>query len=302
MNNNRPECSLVKTAAQKYLSNIISVEPVPKGSSTYVYRVTTTSGTYYMRFLPDDASFAAEVLVHNSLYTAGVKVPKILGFEHKNEYTGLSLMLVDEITGTCIEDDPPINNLHTILRDAGRQLALIHTVTVDGFGWIDRSSYDKLKGEKRSFDEYFSEYLNNDLQAISQHPFSEEEKIQIHNLMISARKTLNVQKAVLVHGDFDISHIFHSKGSYSGIIDFGEIRGNNSLFDLATFIGFYQDRKAYSYLLEGYCEITNLTAEDLYSAELMALFILLRVLGKKARPHWYRLIKKQLDYIGNTYQ
>jgi aminoglycoside phosphotransferase (APT) family kinase protein len=301
MNNNRPECSLVKAAAQKYLSNIISVEPVPKGSSTYVYRITTASGTYYMRFLPEDASFAAEVLVHNTLYAAGVKVPKILGFEHKNEYTGLSLMLVDEIPGTCIEDDPQLNNLQNILRDAGRQLALIHSVTVDGFGWIDRSSYDALKGEKQSFDEYFSEYLNNDLQALSLQPFSDAEKIQLHDLMLIARKTLNVQKAVLVHGDFDVSHIFHSNGNYSGIIDFGEIRGNNPLFDLATFIGFYQDRKAYSYLLEGYCEITKLPAEDLYSVELMALFILLRVLGKKASPHWYRLIKQQLNYINNSY-
>ncbi len=96
---------------------------------------------------------------------------------------------------------------------------------------------------------------------------------------------LSVQNAVLVHGDFDISHIFHSIGRYSGIIDFGEIRGNNRLFNLATFVGFYQDRILYSYLLEGYCEIAYLTEEDLFATELMALFIILRFLDKKVNTN-----------------
>lgn len=301
MNNNAPELGVVKTVAKKYLNNIIGVERVPKGTSTYVYRVTTKSGTYYMRFLPENASFAAEVLVHDTLYAAGVSVPRVIGFEHKNEHTGLSLMLLDEIPGNCLEDDRPQTNLQGILREAGRQLAIIHSIPVNGFGWIDRKSYDTLKGEKASFDKYFSEYLNDDLKTLCQYPFSDTEIIQITDLMMTAQQMLNVQNAVLVHGDFDISHIFHSACKYSGIIDFGEIRGNNRLFDLATFVGFYQARTIYSYLLEGYCEITHLVDEDLYAAELMALFIILRILSKKvntnSHEYWYRLARKQLQQI-----
>ena len=300
-NTNIPESGVVKAIAEQYLDNIISVERVLKGTSTFVYRVTTNSGTYYMRFLPEDASFAVEVLAHNTLCTVGVSVPRVIGFEHKNELTGLSVMHVDEIPGICIEDDWPQKNLQDILREAGRQLALIHSISVDGFGWIAKDSYDKLKGEKHSFDEYFCEHLNYDLQALSQYPFSDEERRQINELMLRARQVLNVQNAVLVHGDFDISHIFHSSYKYSGIIDFGEIRGNNRLYDLATFVGFYQDRITYSYLLEGYREIVHLTDEDLYATELMALFIILRFLGRKvnanSREHWYRLAKKQLSQI-----
>ena len=301
MNHNAPESGVVKIVAEKYLDNIICIERVPKGASTYVYRITARSGTYYMRFLPENASFAAEVLVHNTLCAAGVSVPRVIGFEHKNEHTGLSVMLVDEIPGTCIEDDLPKVNLQDILREAGRQLARIHNIPVDGFGWIDKGSHLILKGEKRSFDEYFREYLNNDLQSLCRYPFSDAEIMRITDLMLTAQRMLNVQKGVLVHGDFDISHIFHSAGRYRGIIDFGEIRGNNRLFDLATFVGFYQDRRLYSYLLEGYCEIAHLTDEDLYATELMALFIILRFLGKKvnsnSREHWYQLAKKQLCQI-----
>lgn len=250
MNNNAPDHEVVRLVAEKYLNNIMTVERVPKGSSTYVYRVTTNSGTYYLRFLPEEGSFATEVLVHNTLYTAGVRVPRVIEFEKRDERTGLSIMLLEEIKGNCLEDDMPQTNLQGILNEAGQQLAIIHSIPVEGFGWIDRSSYNKLKGEKHSF---------------------------------------------------DISHIFHSAGRYSGIIDFGEIRGNSRLFDLATFVGFYQERTAYSYLLEGYSKIIYMTKEDLYAAELMSLFIILRFLGKKvnsnSRGHWYRLAKKQLEQI-----
>ena len=301
MNDTAPDLETAKSITEKYLDGVLRAERVVKGSSTYVYRMAAKSGTYYLRFLKENASFATEVLALNALYAAGVRVPRVIGFEHKNERTGLSVMLVDEIPGICIEDDRPKTNLREILRDAGRQLARIHGIPVDGFGWIDKGSYEKLRGEKRSFNEYFSEYLETDLQTLRRYPFSDEERMRITILMREARQTLDVRSAVLVHGDFDISHIFHSEGRYSGIIDFGEIRGNSRLFDLATFVGFYQDRAMLAFLLEGYCETMRMTDEDLYATELMALFMILRFLGKKAdapsRGHWYGLARKQLEQL-----
>lgn len=53
--------------------------------------------------------------------------------------------------------------------------------------------------------------------------------------MEQTRLILDVPNAVLVQGDCDVSHVFHSNGKFSGFIDFGEIRGNNRVFDLAVF-------------------------------------------------------------------
>ncbi len=301
MEYNEPKATDVKTVAEKYLEQVIKIERVPKGSSTYVYRTVTNTETYYIRFLPEEASFATEVFVHRTLYEAGVSVPRIIGWEHKNELTGLSVMIENEIPGISVEDERPKLNLQEIMRDAGRQLAHIHSIRVNGFGWINKDYHDVLKGEKAGFDEYFSEFLSGDLNILHQYPFSKAERIRITDLMMKAQEILRVKNAVLVHGDFDISHIFHSAGRYSGIIDFGEVRGNNRLFDLATFTGFYQDRMLYSYLLDGYLEIAYLSEEDLYAVELMALFIILRLLGKKvntdSREHWYQLAKRQLSRI-----
>ena len=60
----------------------MNVERVSKGRSTYVFRLITGSGTFYIRFLPEDASFTAEVLAHNILLDMGVIVPPVIGFEH----------------------------------------------------------------------------------------------------------------------------------------------------------------------------------------------------------------------------
>ena len=306
MKGNAPEASVVRAVAEKYISDVVSVERVSKGWSTYVYRVTTDSNTYYIRFLPEDASFAAEVLAHNILLDKGVTVPRVIGFEHRDETTGLSVMVTEEIPGVCVEDEWPRDDLRGILREAGRQIARVHEVPVDGFGWIDRTSHDKLKAEKRTFQDYFTEFLSSDLQALERYEFTDEERVRIADLMGTACQMLDTQDAVLVHGDFDVSHIFHSNGRYRGLIDFGEIRGNNRLFDLATFTLFdgSPDRIAYSHILEGYREATRLADDDLYGAELMVLFRILRFLGKEvndsSREFWYRATKRQLTRIADA--
>jgi aminoglycoside phosphotransferase (APT) family kinase protein len=288
------------------LSNVVNVDRVSKGWSTYVYRVTAGTGTYYVRFLPEDVSFAAEVLAHSILLDKGVTVPRVINFEHRNQTTGLSVMVTEEIPGVCVEDEWPRDGLRGILREAGRQIARVHEVPVDGFGWIDRTSYDKLKAQRRTFQDYFTEFLSSDLQTLERYEFTDEERSHIADLMETACRMLDLQDAVLVHGDFDVSHVFHSNGRYSGLIDLGEIRGNNRLFDLATFALFDRspDRIAYSYVLEGYREMTGLTYDDLFATELMALFQILRFLGKKvndnSREYWRQMARKQLSRIADT--
>jgi hypothetical protein len=246
-------------------------------------------------------------------------------------------MVVDEIKGKSIEEIRPKNEkvLKNIMKSAGKQLAIIHSVKVDGFGWINRNYHDILKGEKNHFNDYFNEYLESDLQSLHQYSFTEKEINYFMKSMNIAQKILFTESAVLVHGDFDLSHIFYSQEEnihnnnlkeeedillfdmnneiseninyfYSGLIDFGEIRGNHKVFDFATFILFYQERELYSYLIDGYREISQFNQEDIYATEFMALFIILRFLGKyvttKKEKFFFTLAKTQLDFIISKYE
>ena len=305
----------VLNAAQKYLPDIKSIKRVPKGGSTYVYQIKTSSELCYARFLPEDCTFAVEATAHKIMTDLGVQVPQIIAYEDKEAISGQSMMLISEIPGVCMEESCPENPAE-ILREAGRQLALIHSIPVDGFGWIDRNSHDMLKGEKNSFLEYFDNYLADDLVCLNYYECPDEEKEQIRSYMEQAKSMLDVQSAVLVHGDFDISHIYHESGKFSGFIDFGEIRGNNRLYDLAQFsyVDSSPDRSAYYHLIDGYRETAQLTDDDLYAIELMALFIVLRFAGKKVEElidddlenlqddFWYGLVRKQLERINHLQQ
>ncbi len=59
----------------------------------------------------------------------------------------------------------------------------------------------------------------------------------------------------MAHGDFDTSHIFAANGSYTGIIDFGEIRGAEPTFDLGHLALHAPD--ALPAVLQGYASVTR---------------------------------------------
>ena len=61
--------------------------------------------------------------------------------------------------------------------------------------------------------------------------FSASELDQLWSLLTSERRR-DLESAWLAHGDFDATAIFYRDGRYSGLIDFGEIRGTEPLFDL----------------------------------------------------------------------
>ncbi|OGN89098.1 MAG: hypothetical protein A2158_06735 [Chloroflexi bacterium RBG_13_46_14] len=308
MKNIAPDTNTVQNVVERYLDNVISVERVPKGYSTYVFRAKTEGETYYVRFLPEDASFAAEVLAYNILLERGVIVPRVIAWEHRNEETGLSVMLTDEISGVSVEEEWPSENAREILIEAGRQIALINKVPVDGFGWIDRNSYHTLKGVQSSFRDFFTDGLAEGLEILNLFDFSDTEISRIAELIETAGRILDTENAVLVHGDFDTSHIFHNGGSYTGIIDLGEIRGCIRPGDLATCLLFDGQKRtlAYEYILEGYRDSAPLTDDDLYGIELFMLYMaVMGMRNKESRPRladfFYTRARDQLDWINKLY-
>jgi len=306
--NDGPIETLVVSICKKHFSNnetVISVERMMSGDTTFVYRINMTEKTYYARFLPKDGRFNIELLVHKILLEHNINIPRILFYEEENVETGLSFMIEEEMPGMSLEEAyPKDNELKKILFDAGRQLAQINRISfIEGFGVFDVRSKVKLKGEKKSFEEYFFCSFEERLSFLDMYPFTTSESMYIRKITEIAKKKLNVKTSVLAVGDFSLDHIFHMNGQYTGIIDLGKSCGNNRLYDLGYFTAFYQNRTMLGYLLEGYQVIETLDKEDLHSIELMALCVLVKMLGIKAQTnsssYWYGLMKQQLkvDYI-----
>lgn len=209
----------------------------PTGTSTQVYRVDRRAETFYVRIAEDaGASFAPEVALHRALRDAGVRVPAVVHYTPFDDALARSVMVTTEVSGCPLDAATPARAVAAIGRMIGRDLARIHGVPVHGFGWIRRDHGEPgwpLRGEHRRYADYVDP------------PAVAAPLIGIGFTVTQARQVEQLLEEVVevgpsdgvgsvAHGDFDTSHVFQSAGRYTGLIDFGEIRGTDYPFDLAT--------------------------------------------------------------------
>jgi aminoglycoside phosphotransferase (APT) family kinase protein len=258
------------------------VERVPVGASTRVYRVRQAQRVLYLRVLPEDgASFAPEAMVHRLLRTRGVSVPEVVYLEHHNPVLLRSVMVTTEIPGAAVGYGAPPPNLRGILAKAGRDLATINSVPVCGFGWIRRDSgvASSLEAEFATRQAWIRQEIDDYLDALLRTNVIRRRDAQAVGEVVRERgELLGSGQSYLAHGDFDVTHIYHQRGEYTGIIDFGEIRGADQAYDLGHFQ--IECHAWLPYLLEGYGEQTRLPPDHQDRIQASSLFIALSRLGR----------------------
>jgi aminoglycoside phosphotransferase len=285
------EIRLVKSVVARILPASYSrVEYVEEGVSTSVYRLRGEGETLYLRILPEaDASFAPEVFAHTWLRGQHVHVPEVLYFELCNALLQRSLMLTTEIPGTPLAACSNVQELRLALRAAGRELAVINSLPVAGFGWVRRECREvtSLEAEHPSSRAFLCEHLEQDLSLLAEEVLERRERATICRVIDRFAGWLESKQSWLAHGDFDLTHIFQNGGQYSGIIDFGEMRGTDGFYDLGHFRIHDGERFPFPllpWLLEGYQEIALLPPDSMqrisFSCMLIAIKTLARAWGK----------------------
>ncbi len=245
----------------------VAIARTTHGITTQVYRLTSPDGIAYLRVAEDQSDrFGAELLVHEQLLASGVKVPRIVHYEPFDDRLDRSIMITSEIAGRPLDGSDPLDLTSRVLRAAGRDLALINSIHVAGFGFVlrDDPMPQALSAEHDSSPGFVEQTLESDISTLE----GIIDRGHVSNLMrqfADRRGRLADQSGRLAHGDFDGTHILQSAGNYSGLIDFGEIRGADRVYDLAHFA--LHDREhgvpdMLAFVLAGYREITELTVED----------------------------------------
>lgn len=271
-------------------SSPITVERVEEGISTHVYKIRCAGEIFYLRILPEeDASFAPEVYVHQLLRDRQVKVPEVLHFEHRSEALQRSILVTTEIKGTSLSKHLLAHELQAVLFEAGRDLAIINSIPVEQFGWIqrDRPVVSRLEAELPTYRAFVYEYLESDLSLLLEaQTLARSEIVAIRQIIEDVDTEFDSEQSYLAHGDFDATHIYHYQGRCTGIIDFGEIRGANALYDLGHFRmhdGETLPIPVLSYLIEGYKEVATLPADYELKIYLSSLLIAIRALARSVQ-------------------
>jgi aminoglycoside phosphotransferase (APT) family kinase protein len=270
---------------------VSAIERVAEGVSTCVYRIQCAGATYYLRILPEaGASLAPEADVHRRLRAAGVRVPDIVHYEACPAAFQRSAMMTTALPGCALGYGQQPAAGPQILRQAGRDLARINQVTVQGYGWVDRTAgqADALRAEYATLPQWLLGHFDAPIRALHQCcDFSAHDVGLLQALLEAACRLFQHEAAVLAHGDFDVTHIFYDRDTYSGVIDFGEIRGAHPLYDLGHFAIEHSDRLPH--LIEGYSEITPLAANAIIRIQLTSLLIAARRIGGRLlqarQPH-----------------
>jgi aminoglycoside phosphotransferase (APT) family kinase protein len=263
MNYHPVDMRLIETLVSRvFLSAPTSVERVMEGVSTYVYRITYRHETFYLRVLPEEgASFAPEVVVHNRLRQMQVKVPEVIYFVDQHEALHRSVMITTEIKGHPVSQCLSFAKvgLNALLIEAGRDLARINSVVVDGFGWMKRNDTDmgQLRAQWPTYRAFALEHWQADLAYLAETTLQPSEFAMLEAIPSSYASWFEVERGQVAHGDFDTTHIYQEHGRYTGIIDFGELRGANQYYDLGHFHmsdGEMLPHRAMPGLLRGYQE------------------------------------------------
>jgi hypothetical protein len=146
-----------------------------------------------------------------------------------------SLLISSEIAGEPLAHCRDEGAARRVVRAAGGELAVLNRVGVQGFGWVQRQPPGwPPRGAFGTFAEFVTSRLPDPWPGPLGRLFTGTELERLWALVDSERRR-DLGGAMLAHGDFDATHIFQHNGHYSGLIDFGEIRGTEPLFDLGHF-------------------------------------------------------------------
>src|SRR6185437_8956957 len=190
----------------------------------------------------------------------------VIHFEPFDACLQRSVLVTSEIRGESVRRLQDNVVREAVVRAAGRDLAAINSIPVHGFGWITRAGGPRpgLQAAHPTNWAFMLDQLDRRLSHLGDGIFTESETGRIRTIMTDHDSWLDAGYAMLAHGDFDLTHIYQCDGRYTGIIDFGEIRGTAPLYDLGHFSlhdGEIVTARLLPALLEGYREVASLPAE-----------------------------------------
>ena len=261
------------------------------GRSTPVYRLRRAETTRYLRLGETPAAdLGPEVRVHDRLLALGARVPEVVEYASSHPDLGRSMMVTTEVPGEPIGRRWQGVDVERILVAAGRDVATIASVPVEGFGWVrrDRPIPPGIAAELADLRSFAVGDLARHLAALVPLLGSEECRA-IRAALAHEDAFTDAGPAALAHGDLDTTHIYHLDGKYSGIIDFGEIRGADRWYDLGHFALHEREHlpiPGTRHLLAGYHQVYPAAPDDaarmLRWAILIGVKTLVRIAG---RPH-----------------
>lgn len=215
----------------------VSLEPASPNRLLVMYRVRADDTVCYLRVAEEagqDLSTDARLLA--DLAALGVRVPGVVHVESDPSDLDRSFLVVAALDGDSLACHGTDTQACHAARAAGRDSALISTLQVNGFGWVRRDGRPGLRAESGTYADFAVSDLPDQWPGWLAGAFTTSELDSLEAI-VAEECQRPAFRAHLAHGDLDVTHIWLDRhGRYTGIIDFGEIRGADPFFDVGHFL------------------------------------------------------------------
>ena len=196
----------------------VSIERASGGHVVVVYRATVDGVRYYLRLAEEPGEdLTTDALVLERLRTLDVCVPGVVAASPSTTTFPRSWMIMAEVPGRSIAQGGTDDEARQAATAAGRDVAVINSVPVAGFGWLQRDGSEQLTAELPSYSEFAGSYLPNPWPGRLSELFGQRQLDVLHAL-VAGEQDRPLRGGHLVHGDLDVTHIYSDGGRYSGII------------------------------------------------------------------------------------
>ena len=196
-----------------------------------------------------------EAFAYRKLGASGASVPHVLTVNDDE-------LVMSAFTGSTLDDQTDLYADAAIFRSIAKDLALNRNIQFNGFGKAIEDKDGAFRGEYSSW----SEFLSKTYDKLHSSPIlTSKQRSVLASYWNNKISKINIDAALLVHGDFALSAVFVKDGKYEGIIDFGDAIVGDPLLDLAYFrfkeITKDYGASIYDLLLNSYLEFSGLNCK-----------------------------------------
>jgi Ser/Thr protein kinase RdoA (MazF antagonist) len=189
----------------------------------------------YLRLAEDAGDdMTAEAWVHDALRRRGLRVPDVVAVGPVGEPLDRGVLVVTAMPGVPLAAARLDRAAAArVVHEAGREIAVAGQLAVDGFGFVCRDQ-PPLAAPSPDARSLLLDGFDARL-ARAAGPLGGRLTRRAGALVARHAGLLHGCPSRLAHGDFDGTHIYVHAGRYSGLIDFGEMRGAPPLYDAGHF-------------------------------------------------------------------
>lgn len=209
---------------------VASVEPVIGSLTNQNFLVDTSTGRFVLK-AGRAGDMRAEAWACDAVRRVGVAAPEVLALELEDDHLGLPYLVTRRVGGAPSEADGPA------LAEAGRQLALVHGLPADGYGFfreVDASRPVDV-GPRTAWAEVFTAVSTGLGPLVDAGVLPTRTADRLHRAVHQHPSLQQARPGVLLHGDLHPRHVLCDGGRLTGIIDWADVAAGDPLFDLGRF-------------------------------------------------------------------